>query len=319
MKICENCGMEYGDDNPFCPFCDERYGVVILADDVISADGLPAYKEEFPVIGETGVKQESFAANRDEIFERNTRLAEIENFMPKVGVKKVYKPVMPLAEVDRNGEIIPYKPTNPIIKKFNNIRKNIKDKKIIGNFKKSLCVLAGIYVFLILLILGMSRFETVDNTYIYNETVVQQTSTVQEITYVYDETAVQQTVIRSETAYSGNGEVPAVKTAVPEEITITSENGLEMKLTIQSKAEYFAYSFEFTNTTDRDLDSFYDEFAGAEYMDKVYAMWITASNGNSIMHFISWEDGIPHTDQPYTVRPNETIYGTITFDFRDKD
>lgn len=319
MKICKNCGMEYGDDNPFCPFCDERYGVVILENDVISADSLPPYKEEFPVIGEVGVKQESFADNRDEIFDRNTRLAARENFLPKMEVGAAYKPVVPLAEIDRNGEIIPYKPTNSIIKKFNNICKNIKDKKIIGNFKKSLCVLAGIYVFLILLIFGMSRFETVDNTYIYNETVVQPTSIASENTYVYDETAVQQTLIRSENTYSGNGEVPAVKTPVPEEITITSESGLEMKLTLQSKAEYFGYSFEFTNTTDRYLDSFYDEFTGAEYMDKVCAMWITASGKNRLMSAVHWDDGIPHTDQPYTVRPNETISGTITLDFRYTD
>lgn len=98
MKICENCGMEYGDDNSFCPFCDERYGVVILADDVISADSLPPYKEEFPVIGETGAKQENFASNRDKIYKRNIRLAERENFLPKMEVRAAYKPVVPLAE-----------------------------------------------------------------------------------------------------------------------------------------------------------------------------------------------------------------------------
>lgn len=319
MKICESCGMEYGDDNPFCPFCDVRYGVVILENDVISADGLPPYKEEFPIIGEAAVKQESFADNRDEIFERNARIAARENFLQKKETKVVYKPVVPLAEIGRDGDIAPYKPPNPVVEKFNNTRKKIKDKKIIGNFKKSLCVLAGIYVFLILLIFGMSRFDAVDNTYIYNETVVQKTSIASEITYVYDETAVQQTLMMSENTYLGNEEESAVKITVPEEITITNESGLEMKLTLQSKAEYFAYSFEFTNTTDRDLDSFYDEFTGAEYMDKVYAMWITASGENKLMSFISWEDGIPHTDQPYTVRPNETISGTITLDFRYTD
>ncbi|MDE6132148.1 MAG: hypothetical protein K2G04_02045, partial [Oscillospiraceae bacterium] len=202
-----------------------------------------------------------------------------------------YKPVVPLVEIDENGAIAPYKLPNPIVEKFNNFRKNIKDKKIHGNLKKSLCVLAGVYVFLTLLILSMSRFETV----------------------------IQQTSIRLENTYADNGEVPAVGTSVPEEITITSESGLEMKLTLQSKAEYFGYSFEFTNTTDRDLDSFYDEFTGAEYMDKVCAMWITASGENKLMSFVSWDDGIPHTDQPYTVRPNETISGTITLDFRYTD
>lgn len=443
MKICESCGMEYGSDNSFCPFCDERYGVVILVNDVISADGLPPYKEEFPVIGETGVKQENFAANRDEIYKRNIRLAARENFLPKMEVRAAYKPIAPLAEISGNGAISPYKPPNPIVEKLNSIRKKIKTIKLNKTGKTVLSALSVAAVFL--LIIGVSWFETTD-TYIdyqnektqkqyekqaeYAEAAEEAVDANLDYSYIYgkdgavmklalfndsekqilyrftfenktgktlydftelfagaegmrkfdkmivsypggaigqiliidgvpaveseefilpvlepiypeDDTKyyrtikpdekvsgylsvlipenIQQTSIASENTYADNGEMPAVKTPVPEEITITSESGLEMKLTLQSKAEYFGYSFEFTNTTDRYLDSFYDEFTGAEYMDKVCAMWITASGGNSVMSAVHWDDGIPHTDQPYTVKPNETISGTITLDFRYTD
>ena len=82
MKICENCRMEYGDDNSFCPYCDERYGVVISENDVISAD-FPKYSEEFPPIGEICVNEKSFTANRNEIYKRNMLLSVMEENIPE--------------------------------------------------------------------------------------------------------------------------------------------------------------------------------------------------------------------------------------------
>lgn len=265
MKICQNCGMEYGDDNSFCPFCDERYGTVILVDDVISADGLPPYKEAFPVIGEISVKQESFAANRDEIFDRNTRLAEIENFMPKVEVKKVYKPVVPLVRVGSDGSIAPYVSSDPVVK---NVPQNVKNKKVLNGVKKSLCVLIGIYFVYLFLFLGARLSGEVNNehTYYPYETYVHET-------YVY-----------------GNG-IP-----VPEDITITSESGLEMKLTLEYKLiniKYYKYRFKIINTTDKEFDNIFKEFAGLEYTDKFYFLTCHYNNREHVYWDVYWNDGIP--------------------------
>ena len=288
MKICENCGMEYGDDNPFCPFCDERYGVVILADDVISADGLPAYKEEFPVIGETGVKLESFAANRDEIFERNTRLAEIENFMPKVEVKKVYKPVVPLVQVGSNGSIAPYVPSDPVVK---NVRKNVNSKKAFDSIKKSLCVLVGVYLIYLFLIWGARLFGDIDNEKIYDDHD-HHVETYIYTTYVYNE-----------------------KTPVPNEITITSESGLEMHLTFEFKqknSKYYKYKFNIINKTDTDLDNFYEEFVGLEYTDKFYYL---VAHHLGIRECVNWIDGIPEASVSSTITSGEVVSGEIWLDF----
>lgn len=243
MKICQNCGMEYGDNNSFCPFCDERYGSVILVDDVISADGLPLYKEEFPIVGEISVKQESFAANRDEIFDRNTRLAEIENFMPKVEVKKVYKPVVPLVQVDSNGSIAPYVQSVPVVK---NVPQNVKKIKKFNGVKKSVYALISIYVAYILLFLGARLFGDVVSEPVYHDWGDSWETYVYE-TYVY-----------------GNG-IP-----VPKDITITSENGLEMKLTLEYKLEnskYYKYRFGIVNTTGKGFDNVYQEFSGFDFVN----------------------------------------------------
>lgn len=70
MKRCEKCGAEYGDDGLFCPYCDERYGTEMRANDVISGD-FPEYMEDGQhLIGEIS-EQDSFTAHKDEIYRRN--------------------------------------------------------------------------------------------------------------------------------------------------------------------------------------------------------------------------------------------------------
>lgn len=290
MKICQNCGKEYGDDNSFCPFCDERYGTVILVDDVISADGLPLYKDEFPVVGEITVKQESFAANRDEIFDRNTRLAEIENFMPKVEVKKVYKPVVPLVQVGSNGSIAPYVQSVPIVK---NVPQNVKNIKKFNGVKKSVYVLIGIYVAYILLFLGARLFGDVVSEPVYHDWGDSWETYVYE-TYVY-----------------GNG-IP-----VPKDITITSESGLEMKLTLEYKLEnskYYKYRFGIVNTTGKGFDNVYQEFSGLEYTDKFYFL----IDDNDTREQIIWTDGIPDiAEGGRSISLNEFVSGEVWLDFSD--
>lgn len=290
MKICQNCGMEYGDDNSFCPFCDERYGTVILVDDVISADGLPLYKEEFPVVGEISVKQESFADNREDIFDRNTRLAEIENFMPKMEVKKVYKPVVPLVQVDSNGSIAPYVQSVPIVK---NVPQNVKNIKKFNGVKKSVYVLIGIYVAYILLFLGARLFGDVVSEPVYHDWGDSWETYVYE-TYVY-----------------GNG-IP-----VPKDITITSESGLEMKLTLEYKLEnskYYKYRFGIVNTTGKGFDNVYQEFSGLEYTDKFYFL----IDDNDTREQIIWTDGIPDiAEGGRSISFNEFVSGEVWLDFSD--
>ena len=299
MKICENCGMEYGDDNPFCPFCDERYGVVILADDVISADGLPAYKEEFPVIGETGVKQESFAANRDEIFERNTRLAEIENFMPKVEVKKVYKPVVPLVQVDSNGSIAPYKPPNPIADKLFKRWKILKNAKV-SKLRKILCVLASIYL-IILLIAFISWFRTTD--------IYRSNKQLKEVEKELKET---EKSIEWDSSVLG----------VPEEINFKSESGIEMQLTFvykMSDIRYYRYSFNMKNTTDSDIYSFWEDLAPPQYANyRLHYMIANWSRYETVT--IEWQDGTPvilNKDGECCLKSGENVEGDIWIYFID--
>lgn len=289
MKICQNCGKEYGDDNSFCPFCDERYGTVILVDDVISADGLPPYKEEFSVIGEVSVKQESFAANREDIFDRNTRLAEIENLLPKVEVKKVYKPVVPLVQIDGNGSIAPYVSSAPVVKKVPQ-----KNKKNFNGVKKSICVLVGIY-FVYLFFIWVARLSgELNNEHVYYpyETYVHET-------YVY-----------------GNG-IP-----VPEDITITSESGLEMKLFLEYKLKnrkYYKYRFEIINTTDKEIDNIFKEFAGLEYTDKFYYMTYHNNYVYWVDESVYWNDGIPDIadSSGSTVISGGSVSGEAWLDFSE--
>lgn len=279
MKICENCGMEYGDDNAFCPFCDERYGVVILANDVISAYGLPPYKEEFPVIGEIAVKQENFTANRDEIFKRNIRLAARENFLPKKEVRAAYKPVVPLVQVDGNGSIAPYKPPNPIAEKLFNRRKTLKTAKV-SKFRKILCISAVIYLFL-LLIGYICWFRTTDTYSKYKE--------IKE--------------------YEKYIEV----TPLPEEITFTNESGIEFKLTYECDVDsnFYRYIFKFTNTTDNVIDNIYKEFEDLEFSDKFYSL------SAGLYEYVSWDNGVANVYQISPIEPGETVIGEIRLKFRD--
>ena len=271
MKICENCGMEYGDDNPFCPFCDERYGVVILADDVISADGLPAYKEEFPVIGETGVKLESFAANRDKIYKRNIRLAARENFLPKMEVRTAYKPVVPLAEIGKGGAISPYKPPNPIVEKFNNLRKKIKTIKLGKTGKEVLGVLSVAAVFLVTI--GVSWFEP----------DYRQKKIDEEHEKIYAEQA----------AYSEA--VDEVSDANRECSYIYGKDGAVMTLFKRNDDEdwggYWEYKFTFENETGKELYDFTELFAGADGMEQFGEMYVNYPRDARGRILIS--DGVP--------------------------
>lgn len=279
MKICQNCGMEYGDDNPFCPFCDERYGTVILVDDVISADGLPPYKEEFPIVGEIGVKQESFADDRDKIYKRNIRLAAKENFLPKMEARAACKPVVPLAEIDRNGEIIPYKPQNPIVDKLFHRRKSKKTAKV-SKFRKFLSISASVYL-VVLLIAFIGWFRTTDTYFKYKE--------IKE--------------------YEKYIEV----TPLPEEITITNESGIEFKLTYECDVDsnFYRYIFKFTNTTDDVIDSIYKEFEDLEFSDKFYFL------SAGLHEYVSWDNGVANVYQISPIEPGETVSGEIRLDFSD--
>lgn len=279
MKICENCGMEYGNDNSFCPFCDERYGVVILADDVISADGLPAYKEEFPAIGETCVKAESFAVNRDKIYKRNIRLAARENFLPKMEVRTAYKPVVPLAEIGRGGAISPYKPPNPIVEKLKNFRKKIKTIKLSKNGKAVLGVLSVAVIFLITF--GVSWFETTD---IYAD--YQQKKIDEEYEKIFAEQA----------AYTEA--VEEASDADRERSCIYGKDGAVMTLFKRNDDEdwggYWEYKFIFENETGKELYDFAELFAGAEGMEQFGEMYVNYPREASCRILIS--DGVPDTE-----------------------
>lgn len=414
--------MEYGDDNSFCPFCDERYGVIIVANDVISADGLPAYKEEFPVIGETCVKVESFAANRDRIYKRNIRLAARENFLPKIEARTAYKPVVPLAEIGRDGVIAPYKPPNPVVEKFKNVRTKIKAVKF-GKAGKA--VLGALSVFAVFFaVIGFSWYETTDTyaDYKYEKSqkefeknfVEQQSAYAEAIAEYHNTDAEYRCIYGKDNAvmhlvgnyigdydfayindtgeklsledfselFSGaegmedfrlmqiyypsgaEGRIPIyngvldikkedfnlsigleynekniekdhlIKSGeavtgylveneflkgIPMNITIESDSGLVMELTnriYQGEQYFYGYDFKFTNTTDHDIDKFYNEFIGEEYVDKFfYLSWYDSYESFSEW----WEDGVPQSTSNLIVKPNETIEGFIVLDFRDKD
>lgn len=297
MKICQNCGMEYGDDNSFFPFCDERYGSVILVDDVISADGLPLYKEEFPIVGEISVKQESFADNRDKIYKRNIRLAAKENFLPKMEARAAYKPVVPLAEIGRDGVIAPYKPPNPVVKKIKNIRTKIKTVKLSKTGKAVLSILSVAAIFLA--VLGVSWFEATD---------------------VYAD-------------YQYNKRLK--KYGLSEEITVVSKSGLEMNLNncIEITDGLYVYDFEFKNVSGEDMQYFWNEFTNEKYgkdFDKMEVLYLNEENGvvvgnrvyvdlKDTSHYdgysVSWiDDGIEKHTPPY-VHAGDTVIGYVEFDF----
>lgn len=304
MKICQNCGMEYGDDNSFCPFCDERYGTVILVDDVICADGLPPYKEEFPIVGEMSVKQESFADNRDEIYERNTRLVESGEFLPEMKPEVIYEPAVPIIKFDRNGDIIPYTPPitpkpivqNPVLKPKKTLNKALK-WRIIG-FASALLLLAAI--------IGISWIEYDENIQNAENTVTEQTN------YVVESRSV----------------------SMPEEVIITGKSGLEMKLTngtewegipknkngdvIGSVTIQYEFEYEFTNTTDQDIVRFWDDFTNYDIL-KLSIHRVGDKNGNyrNVHLGIYRIGGVLQAERNCTVHAGETATGVVYIEYND--
>ncbi|MDE7288448.1 MAG: hypothetical protein K2N71_02950, partial [Oscillospiraceae bacterium] len=109
---------------------------------------------------------------------------------------------------------------------------------------------------------------------------------------------------------------------VPEEITITSESGLELKLTNcreEIADKIYKYDFEFKNTSNSDIDSFCNEFMGAEYADIFYYLTATDYATNETLFAEYWSDGIPQLNRVYKINPGETVSGEIWLDFRDRD
>lgn len=291
MKICENCGMEYGDDSSFCPYCDERYGVVISENDVISAD-FPAYSEEFPPIGETCVKEKSFAANRDEIYKKNMLLSVMEENITEQN--KAYEPhnsVKLAQKTNSDGEIILYAKRNTVAEIF----KKIKQIPILQhlNMGKIFCVLAFTAI---LIYTGKSWYNGLN-------------ASKPSIYPPFPENVAEESLPDS------------AKLSIHKNITVTSENGLELKLTYKEElAELvYDYDYEFTNTTDHDIDRFCDEFTGAEYMDKFYALWVIDSEALEVKAIVYWDDGMPQSTHSYTVKPNETVTGYVILNFRNRN
>lgn len=290
MKICENCGMEYGDDSSFCPYCDERYGVVIAENDVISAD-FPAYAEEFPPIGETCVKEKSFAANRDEIFRRNMLLSVIgENIPAQNETYELHKPVKVTKKINNNGEIILYAKRNTVAEIFNKIKQSPIFKHF--NFGNIVCMLAFAAI---LLFTGKSWYDKLNAPDPFINPPFPEVS-------------------------ENTAEEPHTLT-VPNKITVTNDSGLELKLTYKDKqAEWaYGYNFEFTNTYDHDIDRFCDEFTGAEYSDKFYALWVIDTEELEVKAIEYWDDGIPQSSRSYTVKPGETVSGYMVLNFSDTE
>ncbi|MCM1330639.1 MAG: hypothetical protein NC253_14530 [Ruminococcus sp.] len=163
MKHCERCGIEYG--GCYCPLCGEGDGIAAAETDVISAEGLPPYVEEFPVIGYTGEEPPNFAEHRFEIYERNLRLARMTP-TPKEETTVLNKPVMPLIQIRDDGEIVPYKPPNPVVQKLQNIGNAFKNpsasrKKALSKTVKR-CIAVGSVMFVLLAVIGISWFQTTD-------------------------------------------------------------------------------------------------------------------------------------------------------------
>lgn len=282
MKICENCGMEYGDDGCFCPYCDERYGTVILVDDVISAD-FPAYSEEFSPPGESIVKKKSFTANRDEIFRRNMLISVMEENIPEQNEEyEPYKPVKITKKPNKDGEIILYAKRNTAAEILKKIKQSPLMKRL--NFGKIVCTLAFAAI---LIYMGKSWYDGLNDLDPYI-----------------------------------NPPFPEVsENTAPDKITVTSDSGLELKLTYKDKqAEWaYGYNFEFTNTSDHNIDRFCDEFTGAEYSDKFYALWVIDAEELEVKAIEYWDDGIPQSSRSYTVKPGETASGYVILNFSDTE
>lgn len=307
MKICENCGMEYGDDNAFCPFCDVRYGVVILADDVISAVGLPAYKEEFPVIGETGVKQENFAANQDEIFERNMRLVKSGDFLLETKSEFIHEPAVPIFKFDRNGDMIPYTPPiapKPIVQKPVS-----KPKKTLNKVLKWRLIGFVSVLLLLTVIIGISWIETTD---------------------YYEDIQNAENVVTEQTIY----DVETRSVSMPEDVIITGKSGLEMKLkngteweaipknkngdTIGSVIIEYEFEYEFTNTTGQDIARFWDDFTDNGILAlHIYRIGDGNVNYRSVNLRIARVDGVMQAERNCTVHADETATGVVYIEYND--
>lgn len=286
MKICEKCGMEYGDDSTFCPYCDERYGVVIVENDVISAD-FPAYREEFPVIGDIGIKQESFAANRDEIYERNIRLAErTENILPRNEDREVRKSVRIMKKINRDGEMIIYAKRNTVGELLYKIKQSPIGKYLTVNNIFAAAAAAAILIFLWK---GFADAFNVPDPYIHSPMP----------------------------EYSAN----EIDASIPKEITVTSESGLEMQLAFdyrEKESKFYRYSFELKNTTDSDIYRFWEELAPEKSSYKFYLM--IADYSSSETEHVQWRDGMPELlgqDGECCLKSGERVKGGIWLYFED--
>lgn len=103
MKQCTNCGKEYGDDNAFCPYCDERYGDTALSDDVISGVFPEYVEEENHIIGKVN-DSSSFAAHKLEVYQRNSLIAREEEVVREAEETDLAKTQQ--TQIDRRAEEI---------------------------------------------------------------------------------------------------------------------------------------------------------------------------------------------------------------------
>ena len=103
MKHCTNCGKEYGDDNAFCHYCDERYGDTTLSDDVISGIFPEYVEEESHIIGKVN-DSSSFAAHKLEVYQRNSLMAREEEAVREAEETDLAKTQQ--TQIDRRAEEI---------------------------------------------------------------------------------------------------------------------------------------------------------------------------------------------------------------------
>lgn len=103
MKQCINCGKEYGDDNAFCPYCDERYGEATASNDVISGSFPEYVEEENHIIGKVN-DSGSFAAHKLEVYRRNNLMAQEEAVIKEAAETDLAKSEQ--VQIDRRAEEI---------------------------------------------------------------------------------------------------------------------------------------------------------------------------------------------------------------------
>ena len=289
MKICENCRMEYGDDNSFCPYCDERYGVVISENDVISAD-FPKYSEEFPPIGETCVNEKSFTANRNEIYKRNMLLSVMEENIPEQNeAVEPHKSVKVLHRTDSDGEIIIYAKRDKAAEIFNKIKQSPIVQHL--NFGNIFCLLAITAIFIYT---GKSWYDDLNAS---------KPSLYPPFPEYYENVTEEAIPQRSQIL-------------VPSTSIIVIEDGLEMKLTYYKEMKTdneFCFDFELTNYTGNDIDNFWEKLTDSEYKDILSKLYIIKYNGwrAEFNTTVQWENGIPDANKSHTLKANETIEGYV--------